>query len=170
MITTAREQGTGNREQPASTSPVDGDYGEAYPASRKVYVDGPHGIRVPAREIALSGGEPPLRVYDTSGPLGGDVRQGLHPLREAWIRARGGVEEVSRSYRAPDAIPAELQRRTLRGTGCVTQMHYARRGEITPEMEFIALREGMDPSSCAARSRAAAPSSRPTSTTRSWSR
>ncbi|HSJ07412.1 MAG TPA: hypothetical protein VK936_11940, partial [Longimicrobiales bacterium] len=53
------------------------DYGEAFPASSKVYVDGPHGVRVPMREIALSGGEAPLRVYDTSGPLGLDVRDGL---------------------------------------------------------------------------------------------
>jgi phosphomethylpyrimidine synthase len=127
-----------------------GDYGEAFPASRKVYVEGRHGVRVPMREISLSGGEPPLRVYDTSGPLGGDVRQGLPPLRAEWIRARGGVEEVSPSYRpdparSPAEIPATLSRKVLRGTGCVTQMHYARRGEITPEMEFAALREGMDP-------------------------
>ena len=49
------------------------DYGQAFPASRKVYVEAGGGIHVPMREIALSGGEPPLRVYDTSGPLGADV-------------------------------------------------------------------------------------------------
>ncbi len=133
------------RPQPSAA----GDYGDAYPASRKVYVEAPGGIRVPMREISLSGGEPPLRVYDTSGPLFADVRQGLPPLREGWIRGRGDVEEVARSYRPlpgtqPVEMPEALHRRTLRGTGRVTQMHYARRGEITPEMEFVALREGMD--------------------------
>ncbi|HEX5725564.1 MAG TPA: phosphomethylpyrimidine synthase ThiC, partial [Longimicrobiaceae bacterium] len=134
------------RPQPAAA----GDYGEAFPNSRKVYVEGRRGVRVPMREIALSGGEPPLRVYDTSGPLGADVRQGLPPLRAEWIRARGGVETVERSYAPPPGgraaeIPETLRRPTLRGTGCVTQMHYARRGEVTPEMEFAALREGVDP-------------------------
>ena len=70
------------------STPAAGDYGSAFPASRKVYVEGRHGVRVPMREIELSGGEPPLRVYDTSGPLGADVRQGLPPLRaEARPRA-----------------------------------------------------------------------------------
>src|SRR5437868_473637 len=69
----------------------------AFPNSSKVYAGGRHGIRVPMREIALSGGEPPLRVYDTSGPLGGDVRQGLPSLRGEWIAARE-VSSVSRSY------------------------------------------------------------------------
>jgi phosphomethylpyrimidine synthase len=102
------------------------------------------------REIGLSGGEPPLRVYDTSGPPGVDVRDGLPPLRAGWIRARGDVAETQRSYRPvpgrSDAeVPETLRRPVLRGTGCVTQMHYARRGEVTPEVEFAALREGMDP-------------------------
>src|SRR6476646_10036193 len=93
-----------------------GDYGDAFPNSRKVYVDGPKGIRVPMREIALSGGEPSLRVYDTSGPQGVDVRRGLPRLRETWISSRD--------------VP-------------LTQLHFARCGEITEEMEFIALREGL---------------------------
>jgi phosphomethylpyrimidine synthase len=127
-----------------------GDYGDAFPSSRKVYVEGRPGIRVPMREISLSGGEPPLRVYDTSGPLGVDVRQGSPALREAWIRGRGDVAEVPRTYRPIPGkptveMPDSLRRRTLRGTGPVTQMHYARRGEITPEVEYVALREGMDP-------------------------
>ena len=127
---------------------VGSDYGDAFPNSRKVHVDGLQGVRVPFREIALSGGEPPLRVYDTSGPRGRDVREGLPALRGGWIRARGEVAEVPRSYKAPrGAAPAEipdgLRRPTLRGTGAVTQMHYARRGQITPEMEFVALREGV---------------------------
>src|SRR4051812_19518885 len=127
-----------------------GDYGDSFPHSTRVFVDGPNGIRVPFREIALSGGEDPLRVYDTSGPRAHDVRDGLPALRGAWIQARGGVVEVERSYR-PIAgqrtvdLPAGLARKTLRGTGNVTQMHYARKGEITPEMEFVAIREGMSP-------------------------
>ncbi len=126
------------------------DYGDAFPNSRKVFVEGPDGIRVPCREIALSGGEPPLHVYDTSGPRGHDVRDGLPPLRAEWIAARGGIEAVDRSYRPvpgtrPAELPAGLARRAVRGTGAggVTQMHYARRGEITPEMDFVALREGL---------------------------
>jgi phosphomethylpyrimidine synthase len=135
-----------------------GDYGSAFPNSRKVYVEGSRGIRVPMREISLSGGEPPLRVSDTSGPLGEDVRTGLPPIRADWIRERA-VRETGRIIDLPfDAgeeagtargsgptIPEGLRRPTFRGTGCVTQMHYARRGEITPEMEFVAVREGMDP-------------------------
>jgi phosphomethylpyrimidine synthase len=118
------------------------------PNSQKVYVEGSEGVRVPFREITLSGGEPALRVYDTSGPTGRDVRDGLPRLREAWVRARGSVEEVQPSYRPIDGrsdaeIPPTLKRPVLRGTGNVTQMHYARQGVITPEMEFIALRENV---------------------------
>jgi phosphomethylpyrimidine synthase len=125
------------------------DFTSAFPNSRKVYVED-RGVRVPMREIALSGGEPPLRVYDTSGPQGHDPREGLPPLRREWIAARGGTLEVPRSYAAaagrremPPAL-AERMRMALRGTGAVTQLHYARRGEITPEMAFVALREGLD--------------------------
>ncbi len=138
------ERGTGNGERA-------GDYGANFPASRKVYVEGRHGVRVPMREIALSGGEPPLRVYDTSGPLGTDVRRGLEPLRAEWIRARGDVQEVregvSASVRSSltHSRPDALTHFPLRGTGGVTQMAYARRGEITTEMEYVALREGMSP-------------------------
>jgi phosphomethylpyrimidine synthase len=56
-------------------------YGGNFPQSTKVYQEGPGGIRVPFREIALSGGEPPLRVYDPSGPAGHDVLTGLPPIR-----------------------------------------------------------------------------------------
>ena len=68
---------------------TEADFEAAYPGSRKVYVNGPDGVRVPMREIALSGGEPPLRVYDTSGPRGFDVHVGLPPIRESWIGRRG---------------------------------------------------------------------------------
>src|SRR5919112_5864900 len=84
-------------------------YGDAFPNSSKVLVEGPQGVRVPMREIVLSGGEPPLRVYDTSGTLGNNVRQGLPSVRGEWIRSR---------------------------VRPLPQLHYARRGEITPEMEF----------------------------------
>ena len=63
----------------------------SFPGSEKVYLELGDGIRVPARKITLSNGEPPLWVYDTSGPQGHDVRQGLVPLRDPWIRARGDV-------------------------------------------------------------------------------
>ena len=126
-------------------------YDDAFPNSTKVHVDGPSGLRVPMREISLSGGEPPLRVYDTSGPHGHDVREGLPPLREAWIAARDvrvtgrGATLTPGKRDDPLELPPGLRRTTRRGNGPVTQMHYARRGEVTPEMEFIALREGMDP-------------------------
>ena len=104
------------------------DFTSAYPNSRKVYEERtvslvPDGdttaLRVPAREVTLSGGEPPITLYDTSGPQGHDVREGLPKLRAPWITAR-------------------------RATGFVgTQLYYARRGEITPEMEFVAAREGL---------------------------
>ena len=127
------------------------DFGSAFPNSRKIHVpgDGTHGVQVPMREITLSGGQPPLRVYDTSGPQGCDVRHGLPALRRNWVLARGEVEEGGRSYRpgpsSTEKIPPSLWRPVLRGTGAVTQLHYARRGVVTPEMEFIATREGFDP-------------------------
>ena len=126
-------------------------YGDAFPASERVFVPGPGGVGVPMREIGLSGGEPPLRVYDTSGPRDRDVREGLPLLREKWIRARD-VRVTGRSATVavgkrddPLELPPGLARTTRRGNGPVTQMHYARRGEVTPEMEFVAVREGLDP-------------------------
>src|SRR3954470_15735006 len=76
-----------------------GDYGDNFPHSTRVFVDGPHGMRVPFREIGLSGGEPPLRVYDTAGPLDHDVDHGLPALRGEWIAQRGDIELVERSYK-----------------------------------------------------------------------
>jgi phosphomethylpyrimidine synthase len=133
---------------------------------RKVYVEGPSRTRVPFAEVALTdspaarGPVPndPVRLYDTSGP-GSDPRAGLAPLRLGWITGRGDVCEYegrARSLRddgrgalrrkaAPEVFPAPPRRplRAIDGRG-VTQLHYARRGEITPEMEFVALREGTD--------------------------
>jgi phosphomethylpyrimidine synthase len=135
-------------EAPAPAAPS--DYGDAFPNSRRRFLEGPRGLRVPVREIHLSGGEPPLRVYDTSGPRGTDIRSGLPPVRRSWIEGRG-VERSARS-RLPSSpepgaprIPDALRRAALRGGGPVSQMHFARKGEVTPEMEFVALREAMEP-------------------------
>jgi len=130
--------------------------------SRKIYLAGSRpDIRVPMREIALSGGEPPLTLYDTSGPYTDpdthtDIKRGLPPLRLPWVLGRGDVEELPgatsqyRRQREEDPTLGGVRfasvRRPLRARPghVVTQMHYARRGEVTPEMEFVALREGMD--------------------------
>jgi phosphomethylpyrimidine synthase len=117
---------------------------DAFPNSHKVYLDGSRGIRVPMREIALSGGEPSLRVYDPSGPQGHDVRDGLPSVRAKWIADRE-VEERDADQSLGLAMPDNLRRKVLRGTGPVTQLYFARKGEITPEMEFVAIREGLEP-------------------------
>jgi phosphomethylpyrimidine synthase len=87
------------------------------------------------REIALSEGEPALAVYDTSGPAGGDVHDGLPRLRQPWIEARGDVTIAREGAR-------HVVRRAHAGRAA-TQLHYARRGDITREMEFVAIREGL---------------------------
>jgi phosphomethylpyrimidine synthase len=135
------------------------------PGSKKTYVTGGKdgAIRVPFREVALepSANEPPVRLYDTSGPYTDesvkiDVYQGLPRSRGAWIRARGDVEE----YEGRDVRPEDNHRtpgdprsypdfpvrnRPLRAKPGknVSQMHYARKGIITPEMEYIAIRENL---------------------------
>ncbi|WP_455377004.1 phosphomethylpyrimidine synthase ThiC, partial [Petrachloros mirabilis] len=142
---------------------------EPFPASQKVYVNGAYpGVRVPMREIRLTptksmnGGTPtpndPVTVYDTSGPYTDaaiqiDVRKGLAALRREWIQSRGDVEQladVTSQYgrmRATDPKLADLRFQHIRKpfrakTGRnVTQIHYARKGIVTPEMEFIAIRE-----------------------------
>lgn len=121
-------------------------FADAFPSSRKVHVAGER-VSVPMREITLSDGEPPLRVYDTSGPHDSDVRSGLPPLRQPWIASRGDITEVMSpdGGRGSTQIPLSLARPVVRGTGSVTQMHYARKGEVTAEMEFVAIREGFDP-------------------------
>lgn len=140
-----------------------------YPNSRKVYLTGSRAdMRVPLREIAQddtvtdAGVEknPPIPVYDTSGPYGDeaaviDLTQGLPDIRSAWIAERGDSERLpglSSEYgrsRAADEKTAHLRfariTQPLRAKAGrnVTQMHYARRGVITPEMEFVAIRERM---------------------------
>jgi phosphomethylpyrimidine synthase len=127
------------------TSPADPSiaYGEAFPGSAKVHVDGRFGVRVPMREITVSGGEPPLRVYDSSGPQGSDPIRGLPALRTTWIMERDVERAGEPDSREGGLIPRSLRRQVYRGRGGVTQLHFARRGDITPEMEFIAIREGL---------------------------
>jgi phosphomethylpyrimidine synthase len=129
------------------------------PGSKKVYVAGPHGIRVPFREIALqpsrgARGETeihtPFRVYDTSGPYTDpdapiDLKAGLPELRRAWILARGEYDRTAPQRRNAPGLGLSRRREALRGRGNVTQMHFARRGVVTPEMEFVAIRENLSP-------------------------
>jgi phosphomethylpyrimidine synthase len=130
--------------------------------SRKIHVGE---VRVAMREIVLepSAGEPPLRVYDTSGPYTDpnvriDIMAGLSEVRRDWIRGRGDVEEVAQREVQPEdngqlgpdrsggvqAFP-NVRRKVLRAKAGanVSQMHYARRGIITPEMEYVAIRENV---------------------------
>jgi phosphomethylpyrimidine synthase len=117
-----------------------------FPGSRKVYAGGKDpSIRVPMRAIALTDGETHV-VYDTSGPYTDpdaviDVRKGLPPLREGWIVARN--DTVVQDKTNP-LFPSQKIRVAKPGSA-VTQMHYARRGTITPEMEYIAIRENCTP-------------------------
>ena len=137
---------------------------EALPASRKIYRPGtlhPH-LRVPMREITLhpSAGEPPLIVYDPSGPytdpsVAIDIEQGLPPTRAAWIAARADTEAypgrrvqpidngLTPAGKAAPEFPLRHPPLRARGSIAVTQLAYARAGIITPEMEYIAIRENM---------------------------
>ena len=146
------------------------DYGDHFPNSKKIFVEGSQpGVRVPFREIHLSPtvtdrGETanePVIVYDTSGPwtdseLDPQVESGLPALRQAWIDARGDtrIKTDTRDWQPGDdgqrnngrrhPYPGlQRQRRVAKPGTCVTQMHYARRGIVTPEMEFIAIRENL---------------------------
>ena len=140
---------------------------QPFPASRKTFAPGVQHpqIRVPMREVALSNGET-VTLYDTSGPYTQpeaaiDERRGLPAVRSAWIEARGdsqayggrerkalddGASNAEREVQRAAALRAEaaaLQRppRRARGGANVTQMHHARRGIVTPEMEYVAIRE-----------------------------
>jgi phosphomethylpyrimidine synthase len=135
---------------------------DPFPSSAKIYVPGSDPtIRVPFRAITLTDGETHT-VTDTSGPFtdpdaGIDVRRGIDAIREPWIARRGDTETLAKAssiYRLGREAMPELDalrfpgtrpiRRARHGTN-VSQMHYARRGEITPEMEFVAIREGREP-------------------------
>ncbi|MCP1355831.1 phosphomethylpyrimidine synthase ThiC [Aneurinibacillus migulanus] len=147
---------------------------QTFPGSRKVYIEGSRpDIQVPMREIELHestgsfGTEKndPVRVYDTSGVYTDpnysvDIREGIPALRRQWILERGDVEEYEGRKVKPEdngmkeeqagtnqEIFPGLKRRPLRAKKGenVTQLHYARKGIITPEMEYIAIREGVQP-------------------------
>ncbi|HEX6077813.1 MAG TPA: phosphomethylpyrimidine synthase ThiC [Micromonosporaceae bacterium] len=108
---------------------------------RKVYVAGSRpDIQVPFAEVDLSNDDPPVRLYDTSGP-GSDPEVGLPRLRAHWIHERDDVEEIDAQG------PANAGRRVFRAKPGrrPTQLHYARQGILTPEIEFAAIREGLDP-------------------------
>ncbi|MBI5136097.1 MAG: phosphomethylpyrimidine synthase ThiC [Nitrospirae bacterium] len=156
-------------ESPSQTAPAETDptFKGGYPSSRKVYVQGSRpDIRVPMREISLTDTlttaqpekNPPVTVYDTSGPYSDpdatiDIRKGLKPVRASWIAERGDTEPLSgpssafcRERAAEPSLsgvryPLTPQPLRAKAGGNVTQMHYARRGVVTPEMEYIAIRE-----------------------------
>ncbi|MER7579832.1 phosphomethylpyrimidine synthase ThiC [Kitasatospora sp. NPDC097691] len=156
--------------QSAQSAPSSERTGYPTPAWSKAYREGSRpDLRVPYREVRLTNGKS-VPLYDTSGPYTDpsyepDVRRGLPALRDAWIRQRGDVEEYDGreprpeddgiKHTAPrggnlrnlDAVFPGRPRRPLRGRGgaAVTQLAYAKRGVVTPEMEFVALREGLAP-------------------------
>ncbi|MDI6677779.1 phosphomethylpyrimidine synthase ThiC [Bacillus wiedmannii] len=138
------------------------------PGSKKVYVDGPRaGMKVPMREIEQSETNgipnPPIRVYDTSGPYTDpaykvELEKGLQAPRHSWILERGDVEAYEGREVKPEddgvkvalkhtPVFPQMDRQSLRAKqgGNVTQMHYARKGIITSEMEYVAIREGVEP-------------------------
>jgi len=150
-------------------SQLDTSASQHYPSSHKVYIEGSRpDIRVPMREITLTATvteqgleeNPPLRVYDSSGIYADgtasiDLRKGLPLLRQGWIEERDDTEQLERASsvfgqaRQQDASTTHLRfehvrapRRAKPGRN-VTQLHYARQGIITPEMEFIAIRENL---------------------------
>ena len=156
-------------KQLSETAHVDERAVEPFPNSRKVYVVGSRAdIRVPMREVAQhethgrtdKETNPPITIYDTSGPytdpdVAVDIRQGLPPIREPWITGRNDTELLAGAtsqYVRHGIADAELTslhfgavRRPRRAQAgrAVTQMYYARRGIVTPEMEFVAIRENM---------------------------
>ncbi|PFV77186.1 phosphomethylpyrimidine synthase ThiC [Bacillus sp. AFS059628] len=138
------------------------------PGSKKVYVDGPRaGMKVPMREIEQSETNgipnPPIRVYDTSGPYTDpaykvELEKGLQAPRHSWILERGDVEAYEGREVKPEddgvkvaskhtPVFPQMGRKPLRAKqgSNVTQMHYARNGIITSEMEYVAIREGVEP-------------------------
>ena len=139
--------------------------GTSFPGSRKTYLQGSRpDLRVPMREVLLTTGDS-MVLYDTSGPytdtaLRTDVRLGLPAVRAGWIAERGDTQEYdgrpvepvdnglkSHDHRNLDAVFEQAGRRPRRALAgrTATQLAYARQGVVTPEMEFVALREGVDP-------------------------
>ena len=154
----------------AATAQVDEAAVKALPNSKKIYIEGSRpDIQVPMREISQSdtpasfGAEtnPPIFVYDCSGPYTDpgakiDIRHGLSPLRQPWIEDRGdtevlhspsskfGLERLNDPKLTEMRFGLKRKPRRARSGGNVSQMHYARKGIITPEMEYIAIRENME--------------------------
>jgi len=145
----------------AAQAEVDSAAVTPLPNSRKIYVTGSRpDLRVPMREISLSGDNAPVTVYDCSGPYSDpdatiDIRKGLGTPRAAWIAERNDTElldgptsDYGRQRLADeklDALRFELHRQPRRAQAGrnVTQMHYARQGIVTPEMEYVAIRENL---------------------------
>ncbi len=162
---------------PASTKiHVDGQLHELRVAMREIALSATPGQPVRGGDTPPPDGEPnpALRVYDTSGPYTdpawrADLHAGLPKLREPWIAARGDSETLARhsarfTRQQADSIVADALRfsampapRRAASGRCVTQMHYARRGMITPEMEYIAIRENLGQAANASPRRATAP-------------
>ena len=156
----------------------------SFRASCKVFVQGNRAdIRVPMREVTLADPNPPVKLYDTSGPYTDpdyqvDLKKGLPALRRNWTLSRGDAEELPESssayrrQRESDPQLTALRFTELRNpwrakTGrCVTQMHYARQGDITPEMDSLPSVKALNPSSYATRWLPAERLFRPISTTR----
>jgi phosphomethylpyrimidine synthase len=166
------------RSSSATEDGEDGHSSEQLPNSKRVYVIGKihPDVRVPMREIELTPTKSfngtievnkPVRVYDTSGPWGdpdftGTIKEGLPALRAKWIQARGDVEKYdakspksnlprrSKAKAGAQSPKSAIGHRPLRAKSgkVVTQLAYARRGIITPEMEFIAIRENMKIANC----------------------
>src|SRR5450830_980302 len=152
------------------TAEIDAGTTQPFAKSRKVYIEGSRpDIRVPFREISLSDTpsmfgagkdekNPPVMVYDTSGPytdptISIDIRNGLPAMRASWIEERNDTEQLDgpssefgqqrKTDPALTAMRFNLTRKPRRAKAGmnVSQMHYARKGIITPEMEYIAIRE-----------------------------
>jgi len=152
-VTTQQGRGAGT-ESDNATAPDHGEFNR-----RRIYVEGGAGVRVPFTEVAVDDGASRVLLYDTSGP-GSTPETGLPPLRSDWISGRGDVvaydgrvpqlrdDGRAATRRGGSAAPYPGDRRrplVARGPTPVTQLHYARRGDITPEMEFVARREQLDP-------------------------
>ncbi len=124
-----------------------------FPQSEKIYIGGTQHkfVQVPMRRISLKKGAESLLVYDTSGPYEDpkiitDVTKGLPKLRESWIETRDDCEPIGKPTRLFKNFTPSLNRnvRKAKPGHTVTQMHYARQGVITPEMEFVAIRENQN--------------------------
>lgn len=157
------------KELLAETARLSADVTKPLPGSRRIYIQGSRpDIQVPMREVCCAATpasfgveeNPPIPLYDTSGPYTDpgvkiDLLNGLRPLRQAWIEERGDSEQLAgpssqfglQREQDPSLQPLRFQhirppRRAISGNN-VSQMHYARRGLITPEMEYIAIRESL---------------------------